>query len=364
MSVALHPSTALGFHRPFTQLAKRSLTITNNNALPIAFKVKTTAPKLYCVRPNSGRVEPGQSVEVSVMLQAMKEDPPPNARCKDKFLIQSTVITPEKGTMTLQDIWAVPEGADDTNKVHQQKLKVVYLPPDGQPLPEEVEQQPAAPSTDTVRPQTNGVHHPLAEAVEDVVQQPSKQDPQRSVTPHNEYSFAREESHDHEEPTREVPIEVLPFRLQVQPPPLPVPAFEPPAEYVSEQRTQTPEPDHVTPLPVPPPQSSRQTSKQVSVPAQVRLDDIESHPAFQELLTRYNTVLLELEQSQLRNEYASSSGTPTSELRQRRKGRSEVDTVAGESDIVDDTIYHQDGVPLQVVVIIALAVFITTYLFL
>ena len=39
-----------------------------------------------------------------VMLQAMKEDPPPNAKCKDKFLIQSTVITPEKETKSLQDI--------------------------------------------------------------------------------------------------------------------------------------------------------------------------------------------------------------------------------------------------------------------
>lgn len=44
----------------------------------------------------------------------------------------------------------MPEGGDDTTKVHQQKLKVVYLPPDGQPLLEEAE-QPAAPSTDTVR---------------------------------------------------------------------------------------------------------------------------------------------------------------------------------------------------------------------
>ena len=31
------------------------------------------------------------------MLQAMKEDPPLNVKCKDKFLIQSTLITPDKG---------------------------------------------------------------------------------------------------------------------------------------------------------------------------------------------------------------------------------------------------------------------------
>jgi len=38
------------------------------------------------------------------MLQAMKEEPPLSAKCKDKFLIQSTTITPEKETLTLNDI--------------------------------------------------------------------------------------------------------------------------------------------------------------------------------------------------------------------------------------------------------------------
>lgn len=68
-------------------------------------------------------------------------------------------------------------------------------------------------------------------------------------------------------------------------------------------------------------------------------------------MARYSDALLELEL--LRKEYAGAG-----------RGRSDVDTVAGESDVVDDSVYHQDGVPLQVVVIIALAVFITTYLFL
>jgi hypothetical protein len=39
-----------------------------------------------------------------VMLQALREEPPTNAKCKDKFLIQSTLITAEKETMALQDI--------------------------------------------------------------------------------------------------------------------------------------------------------------------------------------------------------------------------------------------------------------------
>jgi hypothetical protein len=39
-----------------------------------------------------------------VMLQPMKEEPPIAAKCKDKFLIQSTLITSEKETLPLHDI--------------------------------------------------------------------------------------------------------------------------------------------------------------------------------------------------------------------------------------------------------------------
>ena len=31
-----------------------------------------------------------------VLLQAMREDPPPDARCRDKFLVQSIAITSER----------------------------------------------------------------------------------------------------------------------------------------------------------------------------------------------------------------------------------------------------------------------------
>jgi hypothetical protein len=44
---------------------------------------------------------------VPVLLQAMKEEPPLNGKCKDKFLIQSTIITPEKENMTLHELVGV-----------------------------------------------------------------------------------------------------------------------------------------------------------------------------------------------------------------------------------------------------------------
>ncbi|KIL63246.1 hypothetical protein M378DRAFT_179357 [Amanita muscaria Koide BX008] len=376
MSVSLNPSNALGFHRPLTQLAKRSLTITNNNHQPIAFKVKTTAPKLYCVRPNSGRVEPGHTVEVSgeaVMLQAMREEPPQNAKCKDKFLIQSTLITPDKETLSLQDIWAAPEGAEELTKVHQQKLRVTYLPPEGQTVPEEAEPQ-VPPVTDEPPPiQLNGVHHSSSSTdakhngIHDDVDhskqefEPNTKEAQRSMTPHNEYTVAREESNENDEHAREVPIQDLPphSRIPSAPTPLAVSAFEtqishPEDEEEEEEHLPAPEPDQA-PLSIPLP-SSRLPSGQPSISGRFQPEDIESHPVFQELVSRYNATIAELEH--VRNEYASESGL------RRRRPRSDTGSVASDTEIMDDGAYHQDGVPLQIVVIIALAVFVTTYLFL
>ncbi len=40
--------------------------------------------------------DPSGSENKAVLLQAMKEDPPLDARCRDKFLVQSVAITPER----------------------------------------------------------------------------------------------------------------------------------------------------------------------------------------------------------------------------------------------------------------------------
>lgn len=132
MSVELSPSGQLGFHRPLTQLVKVTLSVANNNHQPVAFKVKTTAPKSFCVRPNSGRIEPGERVEVQVLLQPMKEEPVPGAKCRDKFLVQSTIITPDREHTTLQELWAAVEAEAKQGKegaVHEQKIRCAYLPP-------------------------------------------------------------------------------------------------------------------------------------------------------------------------------------------------------------------------------------------
>ncbi len=38
-----------------------------------------------------------------VLLQAMREDPPPHVRCRDKFLVQSVAITPDRDLASITD---------------------------------------------------------------------------------------------------------------------------------------------------------------------------------------------------------------------------------------------------------------------
>ncbi|KAK4224405.1 vesicle-associated protein 2-2 [Podospora fimiseda] len=124
MSVEIDPSE-LGFRRPFTVEVAQVLKIRNPNSSPVAFKVKTTAPKQYCVRPNSGRIEPGHEVEVSVLLQAMKQEPAPDARCRDKFLVQSVAIAGDQEFNNIQQIW---DGVEKS-AIQERKIRVTWLPP-------------------------------------------------------------------------------------------------------------------------------------------------------------------------------------------------------------------------------------------
>jgi len=95
----------------------------------VAFKVKTTAPKQYCVRPNSGFIQPNSSVEVQVLLQAMKEDPPLDAKCRDKFLVQSVVMSSADAS-DMAKLWQNVEQTAKTS-IQERKIRVSFLPAEG-----------------------------------------------------------------------------------------------------------------------------------------------------------------------------------------------------------------------------------------
>jgi hypothetical protein len=96
----------------------------------VAFKVKTTSPKKYCVRPNTGVIKPISATEFTVTMQAQRLAPP-DMLCKDKFLIQSTIVpfgTTEDGLAS--NVFAKDSGA----YIEEYKLRVVLVSPPNSPV--------------------------------------------------------------------------------------------------------------------------------------------------------------------------------------------------------------------------------------
>ncbi|KAJ4776791.1 Vesicle-associated protein 1-1 [Rhynchospora pubera] len=115
-----------------------SLLLTNKSDDHIAFKVKTTSPKKYCVRPNTGVVLPRSTCDVIITMQAQKEMPA-DMQCKDKFLVQSVVSDPG---IAAKDITQEMFTKESGNKVDEVKLRVLYVAPPQppSPVPEESEE--------------------------------------------------------------------------------------------------------------------------------------------------------------------------------------------------------------------------------
>ncbi|KAJ3365093.1 phosphatidylinositol-binding protein scs2 [Allomyces javanicus] len=89
MSVKIDPASQLSFQRPFTNGCTATLTITNRDDATVAFKVKTTAPMQYCVRPKWGTIGRFESITLEIDLVPTAADLPLGYKCKDKFLVQS-----------------------------------------------------------------------------------------------------------------------------------------------------------------------------------------------------------------------------------------------------------------------------------
>ncbi|KAJ2864081.1 phosphatidylinositol-binding protein scs2 [Coemansia aciculifera] len=164
MALVYEPGDALAFNKPFKAVTQDVLRLTNKNNSPVAFKVKTTAPKQYCVRPNAGRIEPGDSVEVQVVLQPMKEEPPVDFKCRDKFLVQSIQITPEMESMPMTELWAMVE-REAKSSINEKKLRVRYT-------------SDSTPSNGTQQPQS-----PVDDNAEKGVTSPTQQQQQKSAAP-------------------------------------------------------------------------------------------------------------------------------------------------------------------------------------
>lgn len=94
----------------------RILKLNNVSNGCVAFKVKTTAPKSYLVRPSAGTIKPGDNMEVQIILQPGTEK---DSTSSHRFLVQA-VVAPD-GEAVSRDAWS--EFPKD--KIQEARLNVV-----------------------------------------------------------------------------------------------------------------------------------------------------------------------------------------------------------------------------------------------
>ncbi|GJN16801.1 hypothetical protein PR202_gb03822 [Eleusine coracana subsp. coracana] len=130
--VEIHPRE-LQFTFEVKKQSSCTVHLVNKSNEYVAFKVKTTSPKRYCVRPNTGVILPRKTCDFTVTMQALRTAPP-DMQLKDKFLVQTTVV---------------PYGTSDENLIpaffsketgryiEESKLRVVLVS-----APDPLEEQP------------------------------------------------------------------------------------------------------------------------------------------------------------------------------------------------------------------------------
>ena len=96
MLVSIKPESIIEFEFSPRCTVTSTLTLTNIVDSRIAFKVKTTAPKSYIVKPNQGVLSPNESKDLIVTMQPLQEYP---GDVNHRFLVQAapTSLTPDQG---------------------------------------------------------------------------------------------------------------------------------------------------------------------------------------------------------------------------------------------------------------------------
>lgn len=123
--LTIEPANELKFVGPFCTAVASYMRLTNPTDHNILFKIKTTAPKKYCVRPNCGLLEPKDTTEITIILQPFIFDA--TEKNKHKFMVQS-MIMPD-GDVSTEQLWK-DVGPDE---LMDSKLRCVFeLPVDNQ----------------------------------------------------------------------------------------------------------------------------------------------------------------------------------------------------------------------------------------
>ncbi|KAJ8277562.1 hypothetical protein GJAV_G00076650 [Gymnothorax javanicus] len=155
----LDPPHDLRFKGPFTDVVTTNLKLKNPSDRKVCFKVKTTAPRRYCVRPNSGIIDAGATVTVSVMLQPFDYDP--NEKSKHKFMVQTTFAPPN-----VSDLEAVWKDAK-ADELMDSKLRCVFELPSENDKVNDIESSKIAPALNASKLEGSSMAKPTSASLDD-----------------------------------------------------------------------------------------------------------------------------------------------------------------------------------------------------
>ena len=114
--VAVSPEEIV-FPNVLNQEAVFILKVKNTSTSGVAFKVKTTAPKNYLVKPSAGAIAANGSIDIKITLNKQTTDPSGN---NDRFLVQA--VKSETGKELTKEEW---QGIDKS-AIQELRLHVVF----------------------------------------------------------------------------------------------------------------------------------------------------------------------------------------------------------------------------------------------
>ncbi|KAL7068546.1 MSP domain-containing protein [Cryptosporidium serpentis] len=117
--VRVHPEKVLEFPLVLYSSVTCPLMLENITSTTVAFKIKTTAPRGYLVRPSSGIISPSQTKEVQIILQPLQSVE--QASQSHRFLIQTTLCDNNVEQLP-KDFW------QEVNKeqIFEHRLSVIF----------------------------------------------------------------------------------------------------------------------------------------------------------------------------------------------------------------------------------------------
>jgi hypothetical protein len=120
--LTVEPDQTLFFRKsPNNSTAHELLKLTNKSTGYVAFKVKTTAPKSYWVRPSTGVLKAGATAEVQIIQQQPANHGADPQASMHRFLVQA--VPSATGTAPTREDWADWQSRKDT--IQEQKLSVL-----------------------------------------------------------------------------------------------------------------------------------------------------------------------------------------------------------------------------------------------